>query len=556
MKIKDNESPQNKSIFDNIYFHINRTYQIIYNISSEKPLVEQEYISKKNEKRKNNENDDNDKNTTSDINKENNDNTNIIINDNSKNGSEIKENEENKETNIATNENTQNNNEIKESEENKETNIIINSDIQSDNESKGNENKETNKITNEIIKNIDEINKNETKENLEDNNKNNTDINNKNTTGSNSKEYKEIIAYNYFIIGDRKKIYCPDKPIFIISDINKDVTLFSSEEKTYTILLKGILTNGIQEAGNIFFSQMEVYEDISFNLLLIDNLAEDEDDQRAKAICNITAGTLFYKKTTIFCHADKISEESKLTNNTDITLNFGLEKNRLYDDIIIKWPDEKKKIKHMYSYNIEGFSLVQTNYGCFNNEFYFYIYIFEIDYEADISFEIQMKNPIEPKAICKLHEPTILKCYFPLEQQKLEQNTLIDLPTNYTYYSEDENGNKVIFEVDDYEYDYEDFHIRVKKTCGDYYIVGALKKAGFDYFKIFLIVLGIAAFAFVVFICFISYIYYKIKHRNRKGQYIRHIEEDINTNNNLDNKSNVNKNEKEKKIELVSSRKN
>ena len=34
-----------------------------------------------------------------------------------------------------------------------------------------------------------------------------------------------------------------------------------------------------------------------------------------------------------------------LTNDTDVTLNWGLEKNRLHDDIIIKWPDEKKKIK-------------------------------------------------------------------------------------------------------------------------------------------------------------------------------------------------------------------
>ena len=532
MKIDEYENSENK-IFDNIYFYINRTYEIIYNIS-EKPLVKQDYTSSIFDKRKDEEIDNN---TSSDSNEEIKDNTNIINNEISQTDDEIKENEENKETNEIISENT----EIKENEENKGTNIISNVDIPSYNESKGNENKETNIITNEITQSI-------TKEKTEDNNKNNTNINN-------PKEYKEIMTYNYFIIGEQKKIYCPDKPIFVINDINKDVTLFSSEEKTYTIMLKGVLTNGLQEVGNKFFSIMEVYEDISFNLHLIDNLAEDEDDQKAKAVCNITAGTLFYKKTSIFCYAEKISEESKLTNNSDITLNFGLEKNRLYDDIIIRWPDEKKKIKHMYSYNIEGFSLVQTNYGCFNNEFYFYIYIFEIDNEADINFEIQMKNPVEPKAICKLHEPTILKCYFPLYQQKLEQNTLIDLPTNFTYYSEDENGNKVIFEVDDYEFDYEDFHIRVKETCGDYYIVGALKKAGLDYFKIFLIVLGIAAFAFIVFICFISYVYYKIKHRNRKGQYIRHIEEDINTNNNINNKFNVNKSEKEKKIELVSSRK-
>ena len=153
-----------------------------------------------------------------------------------------------------------------------------------------------------------------------------------------------------------------------------------------------------------------------------------------------------------------------------------------------------------------------------------------MEVDTDISFEIQMGNPVEPKAICKLYESSIIKCYFPLYQKKLEKNTQIDLPTNYTYYSIDEYENKVIFEVDEYDYDYEDFHISVKETCGDYFIVGALKKAGLDYFKIFMIVLGIAAFVFIVFICFVCYIYYKIKYRNRKGIYVRHIEENINSN--------------------------
>ena len=46
----------------------------------------------------------------------------------------------------------------------------------------------------------------------------------------------------------------------------------------------------------------------------------------------------------------------------------------------------------MYSYYIQGFSLIQKDYGCFNNEFYFYIYIYSIGHLADISFEIQILN--------------------------------------------------------------------------------------------------------------------------------------------------------------------
>ena len=151
-----------------------------------------------------------------------------------------------------------------------------------------------------------------------------------------------------------------------------------------------------------------------------------------------------------------------------------------------------------------------------------------MDFDADISFQISMKNPVEPKAISKLYDSSILRCYFPLYQQKLEANTKIDLPTNFSYSSVNEEGNKVIFTVDEYDADYDDFHITLKYSCGDNFIVGALKKAGLDYFKIFMIVLGIAAFILIVFICFISYIYYKITHRNKKGIYIRHIEEDFN----------------------------
>ena len=127
-------------------------------------------------------------------------------------------------------------------------------------------------------------------------------------------------------------------------------------------MLKGFLTNGLQEKENNYLSLIETYEDISFSLYVLDNLAEDEDNQKAQVNCSIPLGTLFYTYINIFCHGEKISEESKKTNNTDITLNWGIEKNKIHEDIIIQWPSDKKKIKHMYSYYIKGFSLLQTNY--------------------------------------------------------------------------------------------------------------------------------------------------------------------------------------------------
>lgn len=369
----------------------------------------------------------------------------------------------------------------------------------------------------------DSMNNNKTTQNNENN-----EIDNKNTTITPKK--KDLISINYFLIGDEiNKIYCPDKPIFSIRDINKNIQLLKSDNSNYTIGLRGILSNGLQEVDNKYIALKELYNEITFSLQVIDNLAENEDNQKAELQCTIPIGSPFYKVIVISCNGNKISEESMSTNDTDILLNWEIEKNRLHKDVIIKWPNTKRKSKHIYSYNIQGFSMVQKNYGCYNNEFYFYIYIYDLDHEPDISFELQMKNPTEPKAKCKFYESSILKCYFPLYKQKLEKSTKIDLPINYTYNSKDENGNIVNFFVDDYDYDYDDFHITVRQTCGDNFIVGALKKAGFNYFKVFMIVIGIGVFAFIVFVCFIFFIIYLVKHRNVKGNYIRHIEEDVNS---------------------------
>ena len=75
----------------------------------------------------------------------------------------------------------------------------------------------------------------------------------------------------------------------------------------------------------------------------------------------------------------------------------------------------------MYSYTINGFSLVNQNFGCYEDNFYFYIHIYNLNFEPDIEFQIQMKNPKEPKAICKIYESSILKCYLPLNKKRLDK---------------------------------------------------------------------------------------------------------------------------------------
>ena len=357
-------------------------------------------------------------------------------------------------------------------------------------------------------------------------------LSNGNTTNKDIIQEKNIKSVNYFILGENElnseKIYCPDKPLFRIISSEKDIHLFSTGLLNYTFTLEGTLFIENKNSSQTSF----VYNEINFNLQIIDNLAENEDNQKAQANCTIPKDSSFNKKIIIYCTANKISEESMGTNDTDILLNWNLEKNRIHQDLIIKWPEENKKIKHMYSYTINGFSLVNQNYGCYENNFYFYIYIYNLNFEPDIEFQIQMKNPEEPKAICKIYDSSILKCYLPLNKKKLEKNTQIDMMTNYTYYSIDAHGNRVAFVVDDYDFDYEDFHLSLKTSCGDYLLIGLLKNAGIDYKKVALVVLCIILFVIVVFVCFICYVVYKIKNRNMKGKYMMYIEE---VNNNNDN---------------------
>ena len=344
-------------------------------------------------------------------------------------------------------------------------------------------------------------------------------------SNNHSKFFKTI---DYLLIGDNSHIlYCPDKPIFTMEE-KKDIQLKLSSEKNYTFFLRGKLSFKFHIGNNEQMSSESslTKEDISFNLQVKDNLAENEDNQKSIVNCTIPKNTDYLnKRIYITCYGNKISEESMKNNDTDITLNWGVDKNRIHENIIIKWPKNKKRIKHMYSYTIKAFSLMQKNYGCFNNDFYFYMYIYNLDSEPDILFKIKMENPKVPKAVCKIYESSILKCYFPLYHQRIKKDSVISMPTNITYESIDTNGNKVIFTVDDYPYDYEDFHIISKETCGDYVFIGALRRAGLSYLMIIIGIGGTIIFILSVFICFICFVKYKIKHRSRKGQYFAHVEE-------------------------------
>ena len=501
IRIKEDISLNSNIIEANLYFNINRT-------------IEQKNIIKNND---------------------------ILTSSNELNFNEnknLRRNDEisNNHIEITNNNEIQNNSNLIIDNENS-TEIIIN-------------NNETQNINSSII-NLD----NEAKIEIEKNNTSNESIGyNPDSTFNENKSFNsdsiinENISYNsdstineniifttvnYFIIGDEiNKIYCPDKPIFTIEKA-KYIQLKSSGEKNYTILIKGKLSSRYQleNSNSNYYELNKTKEEILFNLQVIDNLAENEDNQKTLVNCIIPKDTSLFSKNNIiiYCYGNKISEESMKNNDTDITLNWGIEINRLHEKIIIRWPKIKKKIKHMYSYTINAFSLMQKNYGCFNNEFFFYIYIYTLNNQPDISFDIQMGNPQKPKAHCKIYDSSLLKCFYPLDKERIIKGTKISLPTNITYDINDSKGNKVLFIVDEYYYDYEDFHLIVKETCGDYVFVGALRNAGLSYFMILMGIISIATFITIVFICFIFYVKYKIKNRSKKGKYFAYVSEGDNS---------------------------
>ena len=144
-------------------------------------------------------------------------------------------------------------------------------------------------------------NKNSTRENTEKETNIVMDkgLNKENSDGTNSiiKDSKKYATIAYFLIGDQINIiYCPDKPIFTIEK-SKNIQLKSSEQKNYSILLKGKLSFRHEEENNNPKKQTE--EEILFNLQVTDNLAENEDNQKSIMNCIIPNNTYFFNTTII-----------------------------------------------------------------------------------------------------------------------------------------------------------------------------------------------------------------------------------------------------------------
>ena len=337
---------------------------------------------------------------------------------------------------------------------------------------------------------------------------------------------------DYLLLDNKKSNFiCPDKPIFEIVNIEKGIIyepLTDSEDK-YNIILTGHLKNGYKISDKKIVPLEYTLNEIKFNLTITNNLIEETTEKKKNISCYLGSGTMFLESEAakIKCTGNKL--EQKNLGNTDITVNWASKENKYLNDIVIKWPkDLTVHSKKLYSYNINALSIKKSDYDCYDDKFYFYVNILKLPSEPQISFELQMNNPSDIKANCRLYSSNLLKCFLDLRLKKIRKDTNIRLPLPGNYNISTKEGNFINLTVlhfnDGNETNLPDEGIWTDETCGNNMFVGAIQDIGYGYGTAIAIIISILAIFFIVFLGIGYCVLYEINHRKKKGYY-PHTEE-------------------------------
>ena len=235
--------------------------------------------------------------------------------------------------------------------------------------------------------------------------------------------------------------------------------------------------------------------------------------------------------------------KSNQNNNVDIVLNWNLKANNNFNDLIISWPrnfDDINK-KNIYSYELIGLSIRQSNFGCHKNNFDFYVYIYDLGREPKLSFELPLSNPKNLISDCQLFDSIALKCSINLKHKKISKGTQIMLPEKGT---ENEintvEGNKILFIMNNFSQinNDKDFYIKTEEECGDYLVIGTLKDMGMSHSTSVTVYIIIIIIICLIIIGFIAYIALKLRLRYKRGRKLTTSEEtrDNNSSNNASTK--------------------
>ena len=332
---------------------------------------------------------------------------------------------------------------------------------------------------------------------------------------------------NFLILDSNLNVFiCPDKPILTVKNYNDGIGFggLNTSGSKYLFLIYGYLTNGYDFANDTMTSLEITKEEIKFYLKVTDNL-EDPDNRKKSVKCTIPTGTSINKN--ILIEVKCIGSRARLgNNNTDLLLNWNLEENNNFDNIIVKWPYDLTKKKHIFFYNVQGLSVKRENYGCFENKFFFYLYVYDLKAEPKISFNLPLMYPKNSYAECKLYNSVTFKCSIDLRLKKISRGGKIIISNNVREYLANREQNIVLYTVNNSTFSSDlDFMLPVEEDCGDFILVGALKDVGYTYLQVIIIIIscfvGFLLCIFGIAFCVI----YEITHRNRKGLYYKHTEE-------------------------------
>lgn len=336
------------------------------------------------------------------------------------------------------------------------------------------------------------------------------------------------LGENTYISLDEKDqgIICPNQPMLTIDSADEIYFgLYYPETNKYTFFISGTLTNGFYVYKNgTTISLNETYKDISFNLVIEDNLLDTDENER-NVSCLLPSGTPFQLRNEALLKCIGTKENlSNQNKNVDITLYWDMKANNNFNNIIITWPkiyDDSASKKNIYGYEITGLSIRQSNFGCHNNNFDFYVYIYNLGREPKLSFDLPLTLPKDYDAECELFDQTALKCTLILKHKKLSKGEKVMLPEMGTENEIiTEEGNRIVFKMNNFSTinNDHDFYVTLEESCGDYMVVGTLKDMGMSHTTSIVVYILIIVFICLFIAGFIAYIAYKIRLRYKRGK--------------------------------------
>ena len=337
----------------------------------------------------------------------------------------------------------------------------------------------------------------------------------------------------YLLLDDRRTNFiCPNVPVFEIENIKDGIVYkpIPDEEDKFNVILSGYLKNGYKVLEKKIIPLKYSTNDIDFNISVINNLAKDISDKKNDMSCKLESGASFTGEeiTEIKCLGKKSQQADD--QNTDLSINWATKENKYLNNILIRWPkDLTIHSKKIYSYAIYAISIRKTDFDCYEDKFYFYVNILDLHSEPQISFQINMLKPENVKADCKLYSSNLLKCIIDLRLKKIKKGTNIRLPLPGNYNISTSEGNYINFTVfnfkDENNTDIADEGIIVDETCGNNVLVGAIQDIGYNYTSTIIIIICIFVIFGVIILFITICVAYEITHRNKKGKYFAHVEE-------------------------------